>query len=27
LGIRLYTGDDEPCAEFDWPYAELPETD
>jgi arabinose-5-phosphate isomerase len=27
LGIRLYTGDDEPNGEFEWPYAELPETD
>jgi arabinose-5-phosphate isomerase len=27
LGIRLYTGDDEPSGEFEWPYAELPETD
>jgi arabinose-5-phosphate isomerase len=28
LGVRLYTGEDEPDEpEFDWPHAELPETD
>jgi arabinose-5-phosphate isomerase len=27
LGVRLYTGDDEDNAEFEWPFNELPETD